>query len=78
MGWVLYGHAVLWAGAAVGFSNVRTEAPRAGSNLVQAPKRFGAGSDLVQGNLPCMAIKFHSSWGTVLLSGLAWVLSPAF
>lgn len=58
MSWVLlYRHAVLWASAAVGFSNVGKAAPRAGSSLVQ-------------GSSPCMAIKCHSSWGSVLLSGL--------
>lgn len=54
---LLYRHAVLWASAAVGFSNVGKAAPRARSSLVQESS-------------PCMAIKCHSSWGSVLLSGL--------
>lgn len=57
MGWVISRHAVLWASAAMGFGNIGTEAPLAGSGLVQ-------------GIPPCMAIKCHSSWGSILLLGL--------
>ena len=65
MAWVLYRHAVIWASATVGFSNVGNEASHAGSSLVQ-------------GSPPCMAIKCRSSWGSILLSGLVWALIPAF
>lgn len=65
MGWVLYRYAVLGASAALGFSNVDKEASCAGSGLLQ-------------GNPPCMAMKCHSSWDSIVLSGLVWTLIPAF
>lgn len=65
MGWVLYRYAVLWASAALGFSNVDKEASCAGSSLLQ-------GSPL------CMAMKCYFSWDSILLSGIVWTLIPAF
>lgn len=65
VGWVFYRHAVLSASAAVGFGNGGKEAPQEGSTLVQRSS-------------PWMAIKCHSSWGSIFLSIWVWALIPAF